>query len=116
MAVECVERSRTRKRNGRTWTEYNVKWVGMPRSQNEWKTREDLEFDGVGRPGIPNRALQEFEKSEANQKEREKRRVQRRRDETAATLWMTDAEELLTEEMQWVPEETHDEELSCNPF
>ena len=109
-AVECVERSRTRKRNGRTWTEYNVKWVGMPRSQNEWKTREDLEFDGEGRKGIPNRALQEFEKIERKKKEREKGRVQRRREEAAAVLWLTTPEELQYNDMPWVPAENHDEE------
>ncbi|KAK3288483.1 hypothetical protein CYMTET_4047 [Cymbomonas tetramitiformis] len=109
-AVECIERSRTRKRNGRTWTEYSVKWVGMPRSQNEWKTREDLEFDGEGRKGIPNRALQEFEKFEMKQKEREKGRVQRRREEAAAVLWLTTPEELQHHDMPWVPVENPDEE------
>ncbi|KAK3282834.1 hypothetical protein CYMTET_9457 [Cymbomonas tetramitiformis] len=83
MAVECIERSRTRRRGGRTWTEYMVMWVGMPRSENKWKTREDLEFDGVGRKGIPNRALQEFEKVEVRKQEREKGRVTRKREETA---------------------------------
>ncbi|KAK3280081.1 hypothetical protein CYMTET_12063 [Cymbomonas tetramitiformis] len=58
MAMECIDRSRTRRRSGRTWTEDMVKWVGMPRSENEWKTHEDLRFDGVGRKYNPNRALQ----------------------------------------------------------
>ena len=83
MAVERIERARTRRRSGRTWTEYMVKWAGMPRSENEWKTREDLEFDGVGRKGIPNRALQEFENIEAKRQERERSRVTRKREETA---------------------------------
>ncbi|KAK3247014.1 hypothetical protein CYMTET_12700 [Cymbomonas tetramitiformis] len=74
--VECIERSRTRQHKGRRWTEYLVKWTGMPRSENEWKTREDLEWDGAGRPGVPNRALVEFEKVEAKRVQREKLRVQ----------------------------------------
>ncbi|KAK3254219.1 hypothetical protein CYMTET_36564, partial [Cymbomonas tetramitiformis] len=78
--VECIERSRTRQHKGRRWTEYLVKWTGMPRSENEWKTREDLEWDGAGRPGVPNRALVEFEKVEAKRVQREKLRVQRQQE------------------------------------
>ncbi|KAK3261194.1 hypothetical protein CYMTET_29889 [Cymbomonas tetramitiformis] len=45
-------------------------------------------------------------------KEREKIRVQRRRGETVAALsWMTNGEELLTEEIQRIPKEKHDEEV-----
>ncbi|KAK3270044.1 hypothetical protein CYMTET_21528 [Cymbomonas tetramitiformis] len=109
--VERVERSRTRQRQGRRWTEYLVKWTGMPRSENEWKTREDLEWDGAGRPGVPNRALLEFERIEAKRVEREKLRVRKRRDESAGAIWTTLSEELKVDgAMPWVPEERFDEE------
>eukprot|EP00854_Cymbomonas_tetramitiformis_P018595 gene18595-biopygen19184 len=81
----------------------------------QWKVHDVFTLDTVdnsGRPGIPNRALHEFEKLEAKQKEREKIRVQRRRGETVAALsWMTNGEELLTEEIQRIPKEKHDEEV-----
>ncbi|KAK3246546.1 hypothetical protein CYMTET_19836 [Cymbomonas tetramitiformis] len=111
MPVECIERPCTMRRSGRTWTEYMVKWVGMPRSENEWKTREDLEFDGVGRKGIPNRALQEFEKVEAKKQERENKGiVTRKREETAGAIWLTNSEEFQADGMAWIPEErAHDE-------
>ncbi|KAK3250676.1 hypothetical protein CYMTET_39951 [Cymbomonas tetramitiformis] len=110
--VERVERSRTRQRQGRRWTEYLVKWTGMPRSENEWKTREDLEWDGAGRPGVPNRALLEFERIEAKRVEREKLRVRKRRDESAGAVWTTLSEELKVDgAMPWVPEERFDEEV-----
>ncbi|KAK3266576.1 hypothetical protein CYMTET_24818 [Cymbomonas tetramitiformis] len=89
-----------------------VKWVGMPRSENECKTREDLELDGVSRMGIPNRALQEFEKVEAKKPEREKGRVTRKREETARARWLTNSEEFQTDGMAWILEERTDDEFS----
>ncbi|KAK3258595.1 hypothetical protein CYMTET_32376 [Cymbomonas tetramitiformis] len=84
----------------------------MPRSENEWKTREDLEWDGAGRPGVPNRALLEFERIEAKRVEREKLRVRKRRDESAGAVWTTLSEELKVDgAMPWVPEERFDEEV-----
>eukprot|EP00854_Cymbomonas_tetramitiformis_P020130 gene20130-24097_t len=88
-----------------------VKWVGMPRSENECKTREDLELDGVSRMGIPNRALQEFEKVEAKKPEREKGRVTRKREETARARWLTNSEEFQTDGMAWILEERTDDEV-----
>eukprot|EP00854_Cymbomonas_tetramitiformis_P019798 gene19798-biopygen20411 len=90
-----------------------VKWVGMPRSENEWKTREDLEFDRVGRKAIPNRALQEFEKVEVKKQEREKGRVTRKREDTTGAIWLTNSQEFQTDGMSWIPdEERADDEFS----
>eukprot|EP00854_Cymbomonas_tetramitiformis_P000935 gene935-biopygen789 len=110
--VERVERSRTRQRKGRRWVEYLVKWTGMPRSENKWKTREDLEWDGAGRPGVPDRALLEFERIEAKRVEREKLRVRKARDESVGAVWTTLSEELRVDgAMPWVPEERFDDEV-----
>ena len=112
MHVESIERSRERQRQGKRWTEYLVKWTGLPRSENEWKTREDLEWDGAGRPGVPNRALIEFEKVEAKRRQREKGRVERSRPESLGVAWVTEPQELVTDSaFPWVPDERPDEEV-----
>eukprot|EP00854_Cymbomonas_tetramitiformis_P034183 gene34183-biopygen18681 len=111
MHVESIERSRERQRRGKRWTEYLVKWTGLPRSENEWKTGEDLEWDGAGRPGVPNGALVEFEKVEAKRRQREKGRVERSRPESLGVAWVTEPQELVKDSaLPWVPEERPDEE------
>ncbi|KAK3246618.1 hypothetical protein CYMTET_43851 [Cymbomonas tetramitiformis] len=111
MHVESIERSRERQRHGKRWTEYLVKWTGLPRSENEWKTREDLEWDGAGKPGVPNRALIEFERVEAKMRQREKARVEAPRSETLGVSWVTEPQTLSVDSsMPWVPEERFDEE------